>query len=88
MTSAVSKMAVALSGTIGLLCAGTAYGASSAEVALAANVSATSSVARIEGNIAPAAIIASNQRETNLQKTATFVIVSDINSSRQHRGSR
>lgn len=88
MTSAVSKMAVALGGTFGLLCSGTAYGTSTAEVAVAANVSATSSVTRIESNIAPAAIIASNQRETNLQKTATFVIVSDIGSNRRQRTPR
>jgi len=85
---AVSKMAIALAGGFGLLGANAAYGASTAEVAVAANVSATSSVTRIESNIAPASIIASNQRETNLQKTATFVIVSDSDSARRQRGSR
>ena len=88
MTSSVSKMAVVLAGCFGLSGASAAYGASAAEVAVAANVSATSSVTRTGSGLAPANIIASNQRETNLQKTATFVIVSDIDSARRHRNSR
>jgi hypothetical protein len=88
MTRSVSKMAVTLAGCLGLLGAGAAHGTSTAEVAVAANLSATSSVTRIESNSAPAAIIASDQRETNLQKTATLVIVSGFDSARRQRGAR
>lgn len=88
MTSSVSKMAVALAGTFGLLGASAAYGASTAEVAVAANVSATSSVTRIEASLAPANIIAAHQRETNLQKTATFVIVAGIDGAQRRRSAR
>jgi hypothetical protein len=88
MTHSFSNLAVALAGGLTLLGAGTAYGADTAEVAIAANVSATSSVTRTGSGIAPANIIATNQRETNLQKTATFVIVSGIDSARRHRSTR
>ena len=88
MTSSVAKIKVALAGCIGLFGASTAYGANSVEVAVAANGSTTSLATRIESGIAHASIIAANQRETNLQKTATFVIVSGIDSARQHRSPR
>lgn len=88
MSRSVSKMSVAFGGTLGLLCASSAYAASSAEVAVATNVSATSSVSRIESNAVPTMIIAANQRKTNLQKTAAFVIVSDIGSDKRRRSPR
>jgi len=88
MTSPIAKMAVAVSGCLALFSAAAAHGASTAEVALATDVAAPASVSGIEGALAPASIIAANQRETNLRKTATFVIVSDIASNRRQRGSR
>jgi hypothetical protein len=88
MTSSISRMAVALGGILGLLGATTAYGASAAEVAVAANNSAASSAALTGRGNAPAIIIAANQRETNLLKTASFIIVSDSDSAKRLRSSR
>ena len=88
MTSPIAKMAVAASACLTLFGAGIAHAASTAEVALAGNVASPSSASRIENALAPASIIAANQRETNLRKTATFVIVSDIASTRRQRGAR
>jgi len=88
MTNTVSNIAVALAGSFVLLGTSAAYGASTAEVSVSANVAAPASLDRVENAIAPASIIATNQRATNLSKTATFVIVSDIASTRQQRSSR
>ncbi|MEO6718367.1 MAG: hypothetical protein ABIM50_14120 [Novosphingobium sp.] len=77
-----------LSATACLLGPTNAYAASKAELAIAADVRATSSVNRIDSGIAPGNIIAANQRETNLRKTASFVIVSGIESTRRQRGLR
>lgn len=88
MTSPIARIAIAASGCLALLGVSAAHGASTAEVAVTANVAATASVSRIENAMAPASIIAANQRETNLRKTATFVIVSDLASTRRQRGAR
>jgi hypothetical protein len=88
MISSVSRVAVALGGILSLLAANTASGSSAAEVAVAANGSVPSSAALTGRSNAPAIIIAANQRETNLQKTATFIIVSDSGSAKRLRNSR
>lgn len=88
MNRSVSKFAIMLCGTACLLGATNAYAASAAEVVIAANVTATSSVSDIESSMSPAAIIAANQRVTNLRKTASFVIVSGIENTRSRRSPR
>ena len=89
MTSPIAKLAVAISGCLALFGAGAAaHAASTAEVAVANKVAMPASVGRMESSVAPTRIIAANQRETNLRKTATFVIVSDTAPTRRQRGSR
>ena len=81
-------MAFALAGGLGLLSANAAYAAEATEVAVLSHTSVTPSVSQSASSLAPTTILAAGQRETNLQKSATFIAVSGIDSDRRRRSPR
>ena len=88
MTGTVCKMAFALAGGLGLLSASAAHAAEATEVAVMSHASMAPSVTQNTSSIAPTTILAAGQRETNLQKSATFIAVSGIDTDRRHRSPR
>lgn len=88
MTGTVCKMAFALAGGLGLLSANAAYAAEATEVTVLSRASVVPSVTQGASSIAPTTILAAGQRETNLQKSATFIAVSGIDSDRRRRNPR
>ena len=88
MTNTSFRLTLGLAAALGLLGTSAAYGAGSAEVAVASAETASASVSLNGNGMSPVTIIAANQRETNLQKTSAYVIVSDIDRSTRHRSRR
>ena len=80
MKASLTKLALRLGGTLALCLSATAHAASAPEVARVQPADATSGV-----RLAPAAIIAADQRKTNLLKTASLIIVSDSDGSTASR---
>lgn len=88
MTRSSWKMATTLAAGLGLFGAGAARAADATEVATLAHVAAAPSVTQSASSLAPTVILAAGQRETNLQKSATFITVSGIDSDRRRRNPR
>ena len=92
MTGSVLNMAVTLcgglgllGGTLGLLGAGRADAAS---LAVAGNASAAAAATQQQNDRTPVAIRAEDQRETNLQKTATSITVAGLDEAKRPRSLR
>ena len=88
MTGTVWKLAVALASGIGIAGATTAYAAEATEVAVMSHASVAPSITQSANSLAPTTVLAAGQRVTNLQKSATFISVSGIDSDRRHRSTR
>lgn len=81
MNGSLTRYALRLCSTLVLCLAGTAYAAGAPETAMAPRSVTTPR----QGPLAPAVIIAVDQRETNLLKTANLIIVSDGSPARRRR---
>lgn len=88
MTRSSWNLATTLAIGLGLFGASAARAADSTEVATLAHVAAAPSVTQSASNLTPTVILAAGQRETNLQKSATFIAVSGIDSDRRRRNKR
>ena len=88
MAHSFSKITASFAAAIGLLCAGNALAADTAEVTVARVALADVASAKSETSTIDGMVFAGNQRATNLQKTSTAIIVADIASSRKSRVNR
>lgn len=85
MDRSVAKLTVSLAATFGFFCAGNAFAADAAAVAVAKDgVTATVSSA-IAADSATAIVVTQNNRQTNLQKTPTSILVMGIETKAQRR---